>query len=159
MTVLLGRVLLAAYFPHAAHGIFHATFFWPAKFLWRDLLLTFFVFPCLLGTSFPLFFQDSFLISVFCKFYYDNSWCWPAFVGLGCSSFHRLGNFLAIIFSSKPSAPFYLSSLTVYDTKVMFYGVTDFPKSTFVILDFSFPLSCSFIIFHNLIFYFTYSFF
>ena len=64
---LAGKVFLATYFSHSACWIYHGILFWPVKFLWIDLLLTLFVFACKLGISFPLVFQDSFLISVFCK--------------------------------------------------------------------------------------------
>ena len=61
MIALLARVFLAAYFSHSACWIYHAIFFWLARFLWRDLLLTLFVFPCQLGTSFVLLLLGFFL--------------------------------------------------------------------------------------------------
>ena len=94
MTVLLYTVFLAAYFSHLACWLYHATTFCPANFLWRVLVLTWFVFACRLGIYFPLLLSGfSFLISIlqillwyvlvlasFCWFW------WEFFVlsGFGC---------------------------------------------------------------------------
>lgn len=116
MSALQDKVFLTAYFSHSAHWIYHATFLWPVRFLWRQLLLIWFIFPCRLGIFFSCWFQDSFLISIFCKLYYDMSWYWPAFVEFDGSSlcfldlvtvsFLRLGKLSAIICSNKLSATF-----------------------------------------------------
>ena len=52
MTALIDRVFLAVYFSNSAHWIYYATLFWSVKFLWVNLLITLFVFPSKLGTSF-----------------------------------------------------------------------------------------------------------
>ena len=68
-TVFLDKESLTAYFSNSACWIFPATVFWPAKFLWTDLLWLWSVFPCKLRTCFsPCCFHDSFLVCVFCKF-------------------------------------------------------------------------------------------
>ena len=122
MTALLDRVFLAAYFPHSACWIYHATPFCPAKFLWTDMLWTWSVFPCRLRTFLPCCSHDSLLVYVFCEFDYmiclGGGWLLLNLMGVFCASwilksvfFPRLGKFSAIICSPILFATFSLHLL------------------------------------------------
>ena len=107
MTVWFDKVFLAVYFYHLACWIYHTTLFWPAKFLWTDLLLTLCVYP--LGSS---CFQSSLSLHFIRFIMLCLSADWFLLILKGSSLclldlnviyFWRLGKFTSIIFSHKPS--------------------------------------------------------
>ena len=154
MIVFLCRVLWTTDFLHSALWIYHAIPLWLAKFLLKDLQLALWVFLVSKVLLSSWCCEDFCFITIFCKFNYNISWCWPVFVDFDGSSFCFLDMIdLDVSFPSQirgdfryyfwKSFPFH-SSWTAKNTNVaMFHGVIEFLKSILIFHNSSFFLLCS----------------